>query len=205
MGDEIFVLMKILHTMIVNAAKALDEAEGKSTEISLQATLAEFLAPLKEIQKQNKMAQGVGKKLQKRAGDVEQASKQLPFEFSQALESSLVSQRTLSSSFRQIISGLEEKLKEAKQVRGFSFHFFLFFFSLTQFPVVCFDSPTSMTRSPRLCLKWRRGFPRETAFPSGRPCWLLPRSRRPGLRSSLRTHTLMPPSFRLLPRVTPAP
>jgi hypothetical protein len=133
MGDEIFVLMKILHTMIVNAAKALDEAEGKSTETLLQTTLAEFLAPLKEIQKQNKMAQGVGKKLQKRAGEVEQASKQLPFEFSQALESSLVSQRTLSSSFRQIISGLEEKLKEAKQVRDFLHSLFFHFFFSTNF------------------------------------------------------------------------
>jgi len=111
--------MKVLHTMIVNTAKLLDDVEGKDTEVSLQATLADFLGPLKEIQKQNKAAQVVGKKLQRMVGEVEQASKQLPAEFSQALEASMVGQRTLSSSFRQIIAGLEEKMKEVKQADFF--------------------------------------------------------------------------------------
>jgi len=111
--------MKVLHTMIVNTAKLLDDVEGKDTGVSLQATLADFLGPLKEIQKQNKAAQVVGKKLQRRVGELEQASKQLPAEFSQALEASMVGQRTLSSSFRQIIAGLEEKMKEVKQADFF--------------------------------------------------------------------------------------
>jgi len=66
--------------------------------------------------------QVLSKKIQRRLGEVEQASKQVSLKVSHELQSFVDTQRTLSNTLVKIHTELEAKLKEASQVRFFSVH-----------------------------------------------------------------------------------